>query len=321
MACILRRASCGVLLDGVMEAAVAPAAACRNWLRQLLGDTEAAAPAEREHYEPDPLELMTRQHPVEVMKFVQAVMVLGVFSGVGCTIACAMFLPGSWEQCWKCARPMHIWTIGHSAMQLLQVPVRVAMASRLRRTHLRGGSAAELQECVRILTQSPAWKLSKGVSMLIYGWFVVGTVWLMNSDFCRPCPGLYVLSLAVMVAAVARVFVTMAVWRHYVPQHALPEPAPKSNGVKGAVIQALPLVEYCQERFGDEGETACAVCLCVFERGETLRQLPCGHKFHCGCIDKWLSKSKKCPLCVHDVEVPLPENLERRLAFKKVKTF
>jgi len=108
----------------------------------------------------------------------------------------------------------------------------------------------------------------------------------------------------------------MAAWRHYVPHTALPDPAPKQHGAKPATIQAIPLVEYLPERFGDEGETSCAVCLCAFERGEMLRQLPCGHKFHCGCVDKWLCQSKKCPLCVHNVEAPLPEKLQRRLALK-----
>ena len=36
-----------------------------------------------------------------------------------------------------------------------------------------------------------------------------------------------------------------------------------------------------------------------FEKGDKLRVLPCFHKFHVKCIDKWLQQSKFCPTCRH----------------------
>merc|ERR1712079_275777 len=39
------------------------------------------------------------------------------------------------------------------------------------------------------------------------------------------------------------------------------------------------------------------VCLSDFACGETLRQLPCSHLFHCGCIEEWLQRSLACPIC------------------------
>jgi hypothetical protein len=49
----------------------------------------------------------------------------------------------------------------------------------------------------------------------------------------------------------------------------------------------------------------CVICLEQFEDGDRLRVLPCGHQFHTGCIDKWLSGSSSyeecftslCPTC------------------------
>lgn len=49
----------------------------------------------------------------------------------------------------------------------------------------------------------------------------------------------------------------------------------------------------------------CVICLETFQRGDRLRLLPCGHRFHCSCIDKWLSGSfshdnclnSSCPTC------------------------
>jgi hypothetical protein len=50
-------------------------------------------------------------------------------------------------------------------------------------------------------------------------------------------------------------------------------------------------------------ESNCAVCLCDFGPGDTMRALPCSdmHMFHRHCIDKWLKKNKVCPLCLVDV--------------------
>jgi hypothetical protein len=47
------------------------------------------------------------------------------------------------------------------------------------------------------------------------------------------------------------------------------------------------------------------VCLNEYEAGETLRVLPCTHRFHVECIDRWLlTQSCTCPLCNTAVGLP-----------------
>lgn len=43
----------------------------------------------------------------------------------------------------------------------------------------------------------------------------------------------------------------------------------------------------------------CCVCLSMVEEGEETRLLPCLHRFHRVCVDKWLDDGcrKTCPVC------------------------
>merc|ERR1740121_1982137 len=55
---------------------------------------------------------------------------------------------------------------------------------------------------------------------------------------------------------------------------------------------------------GPEDSTSqgqCAVCLDVFLEGEEIRTLPCMHRFHLECIDKWLLKRPRCPTCKQSI--------------------
>ena len=45
----------------------------------------------------------------------------------------------------------------------------------------------------------------------------------------------------------------------------------------------------------------CVICYDDFKDQEKIRCLPCFHKFHVECIDTWLAKNSKCPICKYDL--------------------
>lgn len=51
----------------------------------------------------------------------------------------------------------------------------------------------------------------------------------------------------------------------------------------------------------DNEWNTCRVCLSEYEDGDHLRTLPCFHKYHKDCIDQWLSRENKCPICKHRI--------------------
>ncbi len=59
-------------------------------------------------------------------------------------------------------------------------------------------------------------------------------------------------------------------------------------------------------------DPSCSICLCEYEKGETITQLPCGHLYHDSCLDAWTKNHVRCPLCNFDLmqgfEVQNPPN-------------
>ena len=46
---------------------------------------------------------------------------------------------------------------------------------------------------------------------------------------------------------------------------------------------------------------SCPICLEAFAEKERIRTLPCFHVYHVRCIDRWLKRNAKCPICKHSV--------------------
>lgn len=45
----------------------------------------------------------------------------------------------------------------------------------------------------------------------------------------------------------------------------------------------------------------CTICMEAFVAGESVCTLPCLHRYHVHCIDRWLQSSKQCPICKHEI--------------------
>ncbi|XP_051118363.1 uncharacterized protein LOC127242733 isoform X2 [Andrographis paniculata] len=74
---------------------------------------------------------------------------------------------------------------------------------------------------------------------------------------------------------------------------ALDENNDQHRGSSTHHINSLPQSTVMTDNFGE----ACAICLETPSIGDTIRHLPCLHKFHKDCIDEWLRRRTSCPIC------------------------
>lgn len=61
-------------------------------------------------------------------------------------------------------------------------------------------------------------------------------------------------------------------------------------------IDDLKKVENISEEYLERAPR-CAICMCDYEIGSSVTELPCSHFFHGDCIEKWLERCNSCPVC------------------------
>ncbi|KAI5665653.1 hypothetical protein M9H77_15506 [Catharanthus roseus] len=58
-----------------------------------------------------------------------------------------------------------------------------------------------------------------------------------------------------------------------------------------ASIDAMPVVKVNEEGL------ECSICLADFDVGGEAKEMPCKHRYHADCIEKWLGIRGSCPMC------------------------
>ncbi|XWS37229.1 hypothetical protein CRYUN_Cryun19dG0025500 [Craigia yunnanensis] len=78
-----------------------------------------------------------------------------------------------------------------------------------------------------------------------------------------------------------------------------------------SVVENLPSVVVTQEDVVNNN-ALCAVCKDEINLGETMKQLPCAHRYHGDCIIPWLGIRNTCPVCRHELHTDNADYERRR---------
>ena len=60
----------------------------------------------------------------------------------------------------------------------------------------------------------------------------------------------------------------------------------------------------------------CTICMEAFAEGVLVRTLPCMHRYHAACVDRWLASSPECPICKYRLDPPPPQPQQQFLRLR-----
>ncbi|CAK0816053.1 unnamed protein product [Prorocentrum cordatum] len=92
----------------------------------------------------------------------------------------------------------------------------------------------------------------------------------------------------------------------------LPGYSQAGGPAKPGTLEALGQVEFRLGLFdgsnsdGPHLSKECFFCLEEYAHKQAVIVTPCRHTMHRGCLEKWLSKSRSCPMCRRNLEVTPP---------------
>jgi hypothetical protein len=213
----------------------------------------------------------------------------------------------SWGQ--KCDRPLHIWLIVLASQDTMRFPLRLNILREVRRLEREHNvRSREFQEGLSSLIASKTFTIGRWCSHLVLGWYGCGIVWLFSSSDCQAkAPSVYRLTLALIIILFTFLgfnvicgllyFILVVIYRLWgvsLGERPNAVGVDVSDGATEKSITKLPIVKFKE---GKSANDLCSICLCDYEEGEELRQLPCNHDFHFHCVGDWLKLSLRCPLC------------------------
>lgn len=182
---------------------------------------------------------------------------------------------------------------------------------------------------------SVAKHLESANTMFSFIWWIIGFYWVSagGQDLTRDSPQLYWLCIVflafdvffVVICVAVACVIGIAVCCCLPCIIAILYTVADQEGATKEEIERLPKYKFrrigeseklngeIQESFGGimtecdtdtpmehvipQEDAECCICLSAYEDETELRELPCRHRFHCTCIDKWLYINATCPLC------------------------
>ena len=209
-----------------------------------------------------------------------------------------VFLPFRWSHYWDCSPCVTIWFSVLSLLNWIIIWPKLMILFRINRVV----SVEDNSACgylIWALFRSKLYKLNNKVSKYIFGTYAAGIILYF---FKNTCSDLSWSMLFLLVFFMVRLFLSFykfnKTFANFHNIELLFEYLRANNAEK---IQALKLIGYKEliDCTKDSAVSTCAICYEDYIESSIMRVMKCPgqHVFHKRCIDRWLVKSDKCPMC------------------------
>ncbi|KAJ3679131.1 hypothetical protein LUZ60_017142 [Juncus effusus] len=222
--------------------------------------------------------------------------------------------------------PLRLWILGYAIQCILHV-ICVIVEYKRRRAHSLGLFGRFLDDNPDA-SGSMVKHLESANTMFSFIWWIIGFYWVSagGQDLIHNSPKLYWLSIVflafdvffVVFCVALACFIGIAVCCCLPCIIALLYAVADQEGATEEDIRQLAKYKFNSvgnsmteigtdqpdQHIISQEDAECCICLSGYEDGVELRELPCGHHFHCICIDKWLCINAICPLCKYNILKP-----------------
>jgi len=295
------------------------AGAAQEWFAEAVNQVHCLLGTDCDRV--DPLVALARHDPFQTAWFIQVLMLVGGIFSALVSVTLSVFIFFSWSSSASCCdRPLRQWLLVQMWLQVAQAPMRLKFAAQIHAERHMGDTsldssatqhmdAERLQHCVVAMAEHWTWSVVRIISFFTYAWLGIGLIWVMNASPCEGCPcGLRAVCIAMIVLCCLRAMLVAEFFnRLFGRASVMFEEQTHDGECSDTPVGATPdeiasLPKFC---YGDIKNTSigsnhsvCVVCCAEYNDQDLCRKLPCGHHFHQQCVDKWLQRSTRCPLCM-----------------------
>eukprot|EP00474_Spongospora_subterranea_P009475 CRZ09933.1 hypothetical protein [Spongospora subterranea] len=190
--------------------------------------------------------------------------------------------------------PLQVWVIMYSLRLLICIPLTIYCLCCV-------------QQSVRIPSYYNMVDLAIVIHVLLM--FTLGSLWLFSSSPCRSTSPITVTYMVVLLAAIALyISIPLGIIAGMficlpcrVLQVVINVTMGRRETMSSSFVSRLPRRRVAP---GDQHDR-CAICMCDYELGDEVVQLPCNHQFGRACFEEWAQVKRQCALCRHDITQPI----------------
>ena len=264
----------------------------------LFGNTASLSPGQTQYFQSFFTESFI--FPMSLLKFIRHEITIGFSFNMLLFIVLIFYMPFNFYYCWTCDSLMTLWIFFLSILNSMALIPKMLLLLKLYKIE-ETNDIYLANYLLWIFFRSKVYKFNSVMSRYIFCTYMVGgiLIWCTKRTQCAQFFWLLLFLLACFSIRTIASFVQFTA-NFNNPQNNAEELFKLFNGISTEEIGSLKIMTY-QNYLDSKGriEIACPICYEDYENYIELRVMECpgNHVFHKKCIDKWLIKSNKCPMC------------------------
>jgi len=263
----------------------------------LFGDTATINAGQAQYFQ----SFFTESYifPMNLLRYLRQEIALGFSFNVLLFTVLVCYIPSNFYYCLACDSLMTIWLLVLSTINTMVLVPKMLLLRKLYKIE-ENQDIYLANFTLWTFFRSKVYKFNSVMSRYIFCTYLVGgfLIWWTKITHCLQFFCLLVFLLASFAIRVIASFLKFSSSFNN-PQNA-EELFDLFNGISTEEIDSLRVIAY--EEYVDKfarHELTCPICYDEYEKPVEMRIMECpgDHAFHKKCIDKWLMKSDKCPMC------------------------